>query len=208
MVSSFCGLLQERYADQLDAQANEFIRFAVDGATRMQGLIEDLLKMSRAGTADLVAGTVEMADILEDVKSNLSAQIVESGAELKYDELPTVVGDRTLLTQLIQNLVSNAIKFRSDAAPVITIENTAQGDEQSFAVSDNGIGFDAKHHERVFEVFKTLHPRDKFDGNGIGLSICKKVVERHGGKIWVDSESGSGTCFQFTLPGVPKAFES
>lgn len=208
MVSSFCGLLQERYADQLDEQANEFIRFAVDGAKRMHGLIEDLLRMSRAGTADLVAETVDIAGTLEDVERNLSAQIVETGAEVTYGEMPTVVGDKTLLNQLFQNLVSNAIKFRSEAPPLIKIESTVQGSEQVFVVSDNGIGLDPKHHERVFEVFKTLHARDKFEGNGIGLSICKKVVERHGGSIWIDSTPGRGTSFWFTLPVLPKALES
>lgn len=208
MVSSFCGLLQERYADQLDEQANEFIRFAVDGAKRMQGLIEDLLKISRTGTADLVAQTVNVGDVLQDVRTNLGPLITESEAEIVYDELPIVVADRTLLVQLFQNLISNAIKFRSDEPPVVTIKCTARDAELAFSVSDNGIGLDPKHHERIFEVFKTLHARDKFEGNGIGLSICKKVVERHGGKIWVDSTPGSGTSFWFTLPRLPETWNS
>lgn len=159
MVSSFCGLLQERYADKLDEQANEFIRFAVDGATRMHGLIEDLLKMSQTGTTDLIAETVEVSGIVSDVKTNLGPLIAETGAEIVCDDLPMVVGDRTLLMQLFQNLVSNAIKFRSDKTPVITIESTSRGAEHAFSVSDNGIGFDLKHNEKIFEVFKTLHAR-------------------------------------------------
>lgn len=207
MVSSFCGLLQERYADQLDEQANEFIRFAVDGAKRMQGLIEDLLKLSRTGTTDLIAERVDIEEVLRTVEANLSAQIEEAGARIEYSEMPAVVGDKTLLSQLFQNLISNAIKFRSDLTPVVEVSAVRRGEEFAFSVSDNGIGLDAKHHERIFEVFKTLHARDEFEGNGIGLSICKKVVDRHGGRIWVDSMLGEGTSFWFTLPVVPKLEE-
>lgn len=203
MISSFCGLLQEGYADQLDEQANEFIRFAVDGAKRMHGLIEDLLKISRAGTDELVAETVEIGGVLDDVKANLAAQIADSGADIRYADMPTVVGDRTLLSQLFQNLLSNAIKFRGAASPEITVEARRRGDVMVFEVADNGIGLDPKHRERVFEVFKTLHARGKFAGNGIGLSICKKVVERHGGKIWIEAGEGPGARFCFTLPAVP-----
>ncbi len=203
MVSSFCGLLQERYGEQLDEQGKEFIRFAVDGAKRMQGLIEDLLKLSRTGTADLVVAPVDLSEVLEAVEANLASQIEGEGASLRFEALPTVIGDRTLLIQLFQNLVSNAIKFRSDASPLVTVETNRRGDEVVCSVSDNGIGLDPKHHERVFEVFKQLHARGDFEGNGIGLSICKKVVERHGGRIWVDSMPGEGTSFWFTLPVVP-----
>ena len=204
MISSFCGLLQERYSDQLDDQANEFIRFAVNGAKRMHGLIEDLLKISRAGTDELVAETVEIEGVLDDVKANLAAQIADSGADIRYADMPTVVGDRTLLSQLFQNLLSNAIKFRGTATPVITVEAMRKDDVMVFSVADNGIGLDPKHRERVFEIFKTLHARDKFDGNGIGLSICKKVVERHGCKIWIEPAEGQGARFCFTLPTVPE----
>ena len=202
MVSSFCGLLQERYSAQLDEQANEFLQFAVDGAKRMQGLIDDLLKLSKTGTADLVAGPVELSEVVETVLNNLSAQIQETGAEVHFDELPMVIGDRTLLIQLFQNLVSNALKFRSDVSPEVAIKTARRGEDVAFGVCDNGIGLDPAHHERVFEVFKKLHAHDVFEGNGIGLSICKKVVERHGGDIWVESEPGRGTCFWFTLPVV------
>jgi len=200
MVSSFCGLLQERYADQLDDQAGEFIGFAVDGAKRMQGLIDDLMRLSRTGTSGLATEPVDMNMIVDEVTLNLGAQIEDAGAEIRSGELPVVMGDRTLLMQLLQNLISNGIKFRSDAPPVIEVHAEQRGDFCAIAVSDNGIGMDPKHHARVFEVFKTLHPRGQFDGNGVGLSICKKVVDRHGGKIWVDSVPGQGTCFWFTLP--------
>ncbi len=200
MVSSFCGLLQERYADQLDEQAGEFIGFAVDGARRMQGLIDDLMKLSQTGTSGLEATTVDLNHVLDEVKLNLAAQVEGAAAEVRTEKLPVVLGDRTLLLQLFQNLVSNGIKFRSEAAPVIDIRHTQRGGEDMFSVSDNGIGLDPRHHERVFEVFNTLNPRGQFEGNGVGLSICKKVVERHGGKIWVESEPGRGTSFWFTLP--------
>ncbi|MBT4907078.1 MAG: PAS domain S-box protein [Rhodospirillaceae bacterium] len=200
MVSSFCGLLQERYAGQLDDQADEFINFAVDGATRMQGLIDDLMRLSRTGTAGLAMEAVDMNGVIEEVKLNLGAQIQETGSQIRCENLPVVLGDRTLLMQLFQNLISNGIKFHSDAPPVIDVHMEARDDMCAFAVTDNGIGLDPKHHERVFEVFKTLHPRGQFDGNGVGLSICKKVVERHGGEIWIDSVLGNGTSFWFTLP--------
>lgn len=200
MVSSFCGLLQERYADQLDDQAGEFIGFAVDGAKRMQGLIDDLMRLSQAGTTGLVPEPVDMNTVIEEVKLNLRAQISDAGAEIRSDNLPVVMGDRTLLMQLLQNLISNGVKFCSDEPPVIEVHAETCGEVCTFAVSDNGIGMDPKHRERVFEVFKTLNPRGKFPGNGVGLSICKKVIERHGGKIWVDSVTGEGTSFGFTLP--------
>lgn len=202
MVSSFCGLLQERYADQLDEQAGEFIGFAVDGAKRMQGLIDDLMRLSRAGTTDLSAEPVDMNAVVEDVRLNLRVQVEESGARIDSDDLPMVKGDRTLLTQLLQNLISNGIKFHGEAPPEVRVQVEARDDFCAFAVSDNGIGMDPKHHERVFEVFKTLNPRGRFEGNGVGLSICKKVVERHGGRMWVDSAPGQGTSFWFTLPAV------
>lgn len=202
MVSSFCGLLQERYADQLDAQAGEFIDFAVDGAKRMQGLIDDLMRLSSTGTSGFVAEPVDMNAVVEDVKLNLGAQVAETGAQIRCEDLPTVHGDRTLLGQLLQNLISNGIKFHGDAPPVIEVQAEPRGDVCAFAVVDNGIGLDPKHRERVFEVFKTLHPRGQFEGNGIGLSICKKVVERHGGDIWIDAASKGGTRFWFTLPTV------
>lgn len=204
MVSSFCGLLQERYSAQLDEQANEFIRFAVDGAKRMHDLIDDLLKLSQTGTASLTAEHVDIPDVLHNVNANLATRISETNATISYTTMPTVVGDRTLLTQLFQNLISNALKFRSDAAPVVEISAQKQGANFVFAVTDNGIGLDEKHHERIFEVFKTLHARNEFSGNGIGLSICKKVVERHGGRIWVESQPGEGTTFRFTLPATPE----
>jgi PAS domain S-box-containing protein len=200
MVSSFCSLLKERYADQLDDQAGEFIEFAVDGARRMQGLIDDLMKLSQTGTSGLEATTVDLNVILDEVKLNLDTQAKEAAAEVRTDKLPLVLGDRTLLLQLFQNLISNGIKFRSDAAPVIDVRCTQRDGAYVFSVSDNGIGLDPRHHERVFEVFNTLNPRGQFEGNGVGLSICKKVVERHGGNIWVESELGKGTSFWFTLP--------
>lgn len=200
MVSSFCSLLQERYADQLDEQAGEFIGFAVEGARRMRGLIDDLMKLSQMGTSDQVASPVDLNAVVDEVKLNLGAQIVESEGEIRSDDLPVVMGDRTLLLQLFQNLISNGIKFRAAEAPIVNVRYTAQDDVYTFSVKDNGIGLDPKQFERVFDVFKTLNPRDEFEGNGVGLSICRKVVERHGGSIWIESEPGQGATFWFTLP--------
>ncbi len=204
MVASFCDLLQERYADQLDEQAGEFIGFAVDGAKRMQGLIDDLMRLSQTGTSGFQPERVALNDVIDEVKLNLDRQITDTGANIRCDDLPAVVGDRTLMVQLFQNLISNGIKFRSDSPPVIEIQADTRGDMYEFAVTDNGIGLDPKHHERVFEVFKTLHQRGKFDGNGVGLSICKKVIERHGGSIWIDAAEGRGASFRFTVPVSPQ----
>lgn len=172
----------------------------MDGARRMQGLIDDLMKLSQTGTAGLNATPVDLNAILDEVKLNLTTQVEEAAAEIRIEKLPVVLGDRTLLLQLFQNLVSNSIKFRSEATPVIDVGYTRHEDGYAFSVSDNGIGLDPRHHDRVFEVFNTLNPRGQFEGNGVGLSICKKVVERHGGNIWVESELGRGTSFWFTLP--------
>lgn len=200
MVSSFCELLKERYADKLDETADQYIDFAVDGAQRMHGLIDDLLQLSRAGTDELEGVAVDLNVVVSNVEHNLLAQIAEAGAELRYHNLPTVHGDPTLLVQLFQNLISNAIKFRTDAPPVVEIAAIEGAEGCTVSVKDNGIGVDPAHHERMFEVFKTLHARGKYDGNGIGLSICRKVVERHGGRLWIESSLGSGTEFFFTLP--------
>jgi signal transduction histidine kinase len=200
MVASFTQLLAKRYQGKLDQDADEFIGFAVDGATRMQQLIQDLLAYSRVGTRGKFLVPTDCNVIFDKVRANLFTAIEEHGAQVNSGPLPTVYGDEVQLIQLFQNLIANALKFRGDAPPVIRI--TAQEDDGAwrFAVKDNGIGIASAHQERIFMIFQRLHPRSEYPGTGIGLAICKKIVERHGGRIWVDSEPGRGATFFFTIP--------
>lgn len=205
MVASYTQLLSRRYRGQLDAKADQYIDYAVDGATRMQQLINDLLAFSRVGTRAQPLTRTSCADVVAQAVRNLSAAITESRANITADPLPVLPGDAVQLVQLFQNLIGNAIKFRGDAAPRIHIHAEAQGDRHSrewlFSVRDNGIGIEPQYYERVFVIFQRLHAKSAYPGTGIGLAICKKIVERHGGRIWVESEQGQGTTFFFTLPG-------
>ncbi len=200
MIGSYLQLLQRRYSGKLDDKADKYIDFAVDGASRMQNLINDLLEFSRVTTRAKEFEPTDCEFILNNVLSNLEVSIKENEAVIKYDNLPSVMADSTQLTQVFQNLISNAIKFRSKKTPEITISSREEDENWIFAVADNGIGIDPKHSERIFEVFKRLHKRREYPGTGIGLSICKKIVERHGGHIWVESEPDKGSIFYFTLP--------
>ena len=202
MVGSFVQLLAQRYEGQLDGDADEFIHFAVDGATRMRQLIEDLLAFSRVGTRAQPLEPTSCEDVLAEALANLRTRIEESGAEVTHDPLPTVLADERQLVQVFQNLLSNAIKFRSAEPPRIHVSADESNGEWEFAVRDNGIGVDPRHADRIFEIFKRLHTRDEYPGTGIGLAICRKTVERHGGRIWVDSQPGQGSTFRFTLPGT------
>ena len=200
MVVSYLQLLQRKYQGELDSKADKYIYFAVDGASRMQVLINDLLEFSRVTTK---AGEFEPADckfILDQVLSDLEVSTKESGASISYGFLPVVMADPTQFAQVFQNLISNAIKFRSKEAPKIKISAEKKDDQWLFSVQDNGIGIDPRYSERIFEVFKRLHKREEYPGTGIGLSICKKIIERHGGHIWVESEPCKGSTFYFTLP--------
>ena len=203
MISSYTQLLARRYADKLDADGHEFVKFAVDGATRMQALINDLLTYSRVGTKAKAFAAVDTAEVMQRVLKNLEVAIQESQARITVDQLPVVTGDATQLTQLFQNLVGNAIKFRGEPPPVIRISAfRATNDGPTcwqFAVRDQGIGIESQHFERIFVIFQRLHSRDEYPGTGIGLAVCKKIVERHGGQIWVESKPGAGTIFHFTL---------
>ncbi|MCW5874453.1 MAG: PAS domain-containing protein [Anaerolineales bacterium] len=211
MVSSYMQLLESRYKDKLDDDAKEFISFAVDGATRMQRLIQDLLAFSRVGTRGRAPEEVDSAVSLAEALQNLSVRIQENGARIQQGKLPTVFVDRNQLTQVLQNLVGNAIKFRAEREPIIKINAERRGHFYEFRVEDNGIGFDQKHAERIFVIFQRLNSRELYEGTGIGLAISKKIIERHGGRIWVESQPGQGTTFYFTLPGqldsVPEAIE-
>jgi signal transduction histidine kinase/DNA-binding LacI/PurR family transcriptional regulator len=201
MVQSYLQLLEQRYKGKLDKDADEFIFFASDGAVRMQTLIQDLLKYSRVETRGKPFMPVDCKEVLKSVLSNLKVAIEESGTVVTWDDLPTVMGDTTQLTQLFQNLVSNAIKFhREGIPPKIHAGIKQQANAWVFSVSDNGIGICTKHFERIFKIFQRLHTREKYAGTGIGLAMCKKIVEHHGGRIWIDSELGRGSTFYFTIP--------
>jgi len=197
MVSSFTQLLAARYQDKLDKQAQEFIGFAVDGAQRMQRLINDLLQFSRIKTRGKSLSIVNMNDIVKLTIHNLSLKIKEKKAVVTSDHLPSVFADDGQMVQLLQNLFDNALKF-SAKDPRIHISATEEPDNYRFSVSDNGIGIESKYYDRIFQIFQRLHLREEYSGTGIGLAICKRIIERHGGKIWVES-NGNGTIFQFTL---------
>ncbi|MBL0209782.1 MAG: PAS domain S-box protein [Holophagaceae bacterium] len=199
-IASFTQLLERRYGERLDQDGREFIQFAVDGATRMQKMINDLLTFSRVGTRGSPFEPVDTSAILDETLRNLRVAIEESGAKIARGGLPVVRADGRQLAELFQNLIGNAIKFRSGRPPEIAVAAARQGSEWAFSVSDNGIGMDSQFFDRIFIVFQKLHGREEYPGSGIGLAICKKIVERHGGKIWVDSELGKGSTFHFTIP--------
>lgn len=200
MVASYTQLLARRYRDKLDAEADEFIGYAVEGATRMQGLINDLLTYSRVGTRGGAPTPTDLAEVLRQVMIDLRPAIQELGAEISYDPLPTLTADPTQLRQLLQNLISNALKFHGQDSPRIHVGATERPRAWELSVRDNGIGIDPRHMERIFVIFQRLHTREEYPGTGIGLAICKKIVERHGGRIWVESNPGAGTTFFFTIP--------
>ena len=200
MVSSYLRLLQNKYQDGLDAEAREYIDFAADGALRLQVLIGDLLSYSRVGTCPLRCQLVDCTTTLETARHALHAAIKESGAEIQAEVLPVVMGDATQLMQLFQNLLANAIKFRGTRTPRILVKAEPDGDDWRFEVRDNGIGIKPEYFDRIFVMFQRLHTRSAYPGTGIGLAICKKIVERHGGRIWVEAAPGQGTVFAFTLP--------
>jgi PAS domain S-box-containing protein len=200
MVASYAQLLGRRYEAKLDGDAREFMAYIVDGASRMKQLIEDLLAYSRVGTKGAEFKRVNAEDALKRALFNLRVAIQEAGAVVTNDPLPALSGDEVQLGQLLQNLMSNALKFRSDSVPRIHIGVTESAKEYTFEVRDNGIGIEPQYYERIFMVFQRLHNKGEYPGTGIGLAICKKVVERHGGRIWVESRPGAGSSFYFTLP--------
>ena len=200
MVSSYTQLLLRRFGEKFDGDSREFMGYIVDGAARMKQLIEDLLAYSRVGTKGKDFREVPVEEALRRAVSNLRAAIEESGASVSWDALPMVVADDMQLTQLFQNLIGNALKFRSASVPRIHVFASSEGSGWHFMVRDNGIGIEAQYFERIFMVFQRLHNKAEYPGTGIGLAICKKVVERHGGRIWVESRPGDGSAFHFTLP--------
>jgi PAS domain S-box-containing protein len=203
MVSSYTQLLGKRYQGRLDSDADEFIAFAADGCNRMQGLIRDLLAYSRAGTNGKELREVSSENALQKALANLRITIEQSGAIVTHDPLPAVTTDGTQLTQVFQNLVGNAIKYRGAEGPRVHVSATRNdGNEWTFSVRDNGLGIDPQYFERIFVLFQRLHGRDEFEGTGIGLAICKKILERLGGRIWVESQPGKGSTFYFALPEI------
>jgi light-regulated signal transduction histidine kinase (bacteriophytochrome) len=201
MVASYTQLLSRRYKGQLDSDADEFIAFAVDGANRMQRLIQDLLAYSRVGTKGIDLLDTSSEEALQQALLNLRGAVEESGALVTHDLLPNVLADDLQLVQLFQNLVGNAIKYQSSGSPKVHISAARNGEKKwTFSVQDNGLGIDPLYFEKIFGMFQRLHKREEFDGTGIGLAICKKIVERHGGSISVESEPGQGSTFRFALP--------
>lgn len=198
-ISSFIQLLARRYQSKLDKDAGEFIAFIIDGAQRMQRLINDLLEYSRVESKGAPFVDFKAGDALKAATMNLKRRIEESGAEITHDALPAITGDETQIMQLFQNLLGNAIKFRGDEPPRIHVACAETPTEWEFRVTDNGIGIDGQFFERIFEIFQRLHGRDAYSGTGIGLAVCKKIIERHGGRIGVTSEPGRGSCFSFTI---------
>ena len=200
MVSSYMQLIEKRYKGKLDQNADEFIGYAVDGSVRMQRLINDLLLFSRIGTRGKALVQVSSAEALRLAVQNLKLSIEENNAEVTWESLPDIKADGTQLVQLFQNLLGNAIKFHGQEAPRVHIWAEPGQNEWVFALRDNGIGIDPQHFERIFSLFQRLHERSSYPGTGIGLAVCKKIVQRHGGRIWLESLPGAGSTFFFTIP--------
>ena len=199
-INGFMELLNKLYKDKLDAKANEYIRYAIDGSSRMDDLLAGLLNYSRVQTHGKEFVPVSAGAAFRAAVANLKQNISETQAVITNDELPTVKADGPQLVQLLQNLIANAIKFRGEKSPQIHVGCQKKQTGWQFSVSDNGIGIDPQFNDRIFLIFQRLHNRDEYPGYGIGLTICKRIVERHGGKIWVESQPGKGATFYFTIP--------
>jgi len=199
-IKSFSQILERGYKDKLDEEANECLDFIVTGAGRLETLINDLLAYSRVDTQGKAFVQVDTSEVLDQVVGDLRVDIEESRAEITRDALPVVVADASQMTQLFQNLISNAIKFQSQVPPKVHVAARKEDDGWIFSVKDNGIGIEAQHTERIFAMFQRLHTQDEYPGTGMGSAICKKIVERHGGDIWVKSEVGIGSTFYFSIP--------
>jgi len=200
MVATYTQLLAERYRGRLDEQADKYIAYSVDGAVRMQALIQDLMKFSQVGRAEIESRTTECGGVVEQALKSLQSAVQESGAVVNWNGLPMVMADPSQLAEVFQNLIANAIKFHGAETPVIQIDSEKNDHEWVLTVSDNGIGIPPENWQDIFVIFRRLHTRTEYPGNGIGLSICKKIIERHGGKIWIEAQAKPGCCFKFTLP--------
>ncbi|MET8495866.1 sensor histidine kinase [Streptomyces microflavus] len=206
-VASFCQLLEKRYGQELDDRGKQYIAFAVDGAKRMQVLINDLLTFSRVGRVNEGKQPVDLGKVLDRALGNLAVAVEESGAVIERpQELPELLGDSTALTMVWQNLIGNAVKFRREGVESrITVDCVREGEDWHLTVSDNGIGIAPEFADKVFVIFQRLHARDEYEGTGIGLALCRKIIEFHGGRIWLDAGPGEGTRIHFTLPAAPDA---
>ncbi|MBI5418679.1 MAG: HAMP domain-containing protein [Deltaproteobacteria bacterium] len=202
MVASYVKLLERRYKGKLDKDADEFIAFAVDGAERMQKMIDDLLTFSRVGTRGRTFGPTDAGAAMEQALENLQLFVKEKGASVTRDPLPVVLADGSQMVQLFQNLIGNAVKFHGNRPPCVHVSANKRDGEWVFSVRDNGIGIEPEYGDRIFRVFQRLHDRETYPGTGIGLAICRKIAERHGGRIWVESKAGEGSTFRFTIPTV------
>ena len=201
MVAGYLQLLSERYQGKLDEKADKYIAYAVDGAERMSGLIRDLLAYSRVNTRGEPLQPTSAQEALDLALRNLHSAIEGAAAAITHDPLPVVRGDRTQLVQLFQNLIGNAVKFRSPDRPAqVCVSVRQQPDEWLFSVQDNGVGFEQQYENKLFLIFQRLHSRGQYPGTGIGLAICKRIVERHGGRIWATGTPGQGAVFSFTIP--------
>jgi light-regulated signal transduction histidine kinase (bacteriophytochrome) len=200
MVASYVQLLARRYKGKLDSEAEEFIGFAVDGSKRMQDLIQALLAYSRIGTKGRQFAPTNCEIVLQTVLKNLQIAIEDSQATITHDSLPTVMGDAIQLGQLFQNLIGNAIKFRGEKPPSVHVTAERQAGDWLFSFRDDGIGIDSQYAQRIFVIFQRLHTKEEYPGTGICLALCKKIVERHNGRIWVESQPHKGSTFRFTLP--------
>jgi signal transduction histidine kinase len=204
MITSYLQLLERRYRHLFDETAIDFIHYSIDGAKRMQSLLEALLAYSRVGTRGGPMRPVNTENIMSDVQENLRFTIDDTRAQIVLGELPTINGDEHQLMQLFQNLVGNALKYRGAQTPIIKIQATADNGHVKFSIEDNGIGIQPEYKDRIFLIFQRLHTQEEYPGTGIGLAICKRIVERHGGKIWIESDGHSGTTFFFTIPSKSK----
>jgi Bacteriophytochrome (light-regulated signal transduction histidine kinase) len=199
-MASFSELLGRRYNDKLDTDANDFISYIVDGAKRMQRLIQDLLAYSRVGRTEMTIGEIDSNSILERVINSMMPATEKIKAVITHDELPTLTGSESNFIQLFQNLIGNALKFHGSDLPRVHVSAEKQHGDWVFSVKDNGIGIEPQYKDRIFLIFQRLHEREKYPGTGMGLSICKKIVETQGGRIWVESEHGKGSIFYFSIP--------
>ena len=199
MVSGYMALLEKKYSDSLDERGKEYVRSAIDGAVRMDSLIVDLLAYSRAGTLPINLQQVDLNEVARRALKNLSQAIEETHAHIEISPLPEVVADKTQMLQVFQNLIGNAVKYHGSEEPVIVVTATERGDEWEVMVQDNGIGIPVEQQGRLFQMFMRLHTREEYEGTGIGLALVKKIVERHGGRIWVESDGRSGSTFYFTI---------
>ena len=202
MVASYTELLGQRYRGKLDEKADKYIFYAVDGAKRMQALVADLLAYSRVGSQGRPLVQVDSEAVVNSVIEMMRSSIRKANATIEISTLPAVLADEGQLRQLFQNLIGNALKFRATADPIIGVRAARHGERWLFCVEDNGIGIDMQYGERIFQMFQRLHERGKYEGSGIGLAIVKRIVERHGGVIWLESKPGLGTSFFFSLPSI------